>query len=160
LINNGRRSRSESRFAVGLCLCWELHDHRCPRRPGVHEVRGVWRPGYWPRDQRTACGKDGFPVKEHSLDMQRSQRGPEVLPEVHAAAGSGCGQDTVEGLRDMLQEVLDRLAQRQRRRDPVMALKIACKQACHWFSMEKGPGRNGGNRRPAAKATTRAASSR
>jgi hypothetical protein len=48
----------------------------------------------------------------------------------------------VEGLRDLLQDVLGQLAESRRRRDPVVALKIACKQACHWFSTEKKPARN------------------
>lgn len=66
-----------------------------------------------------------------------------AMPEAHHTPdGRGSGQDTVEGLRDLLQEVLDRLAKSRRRRDPVTALKIACKEACHWFSTEKGPARN------------------
>jgi hypothetical protein len=48
------------------------------------------------------------------------------------------GGDTVEGLRDILEDVLDELARSRRRRDPVTALKIACKQACaSWFSTQK-----------------------
>lgn len=67
------------------------------------------------------------------------------VPDAHGSTGNGaCGQDTVEGLRDLLQDVLGRLAQRQRRRDPVVALKIACKEACHWFSTEKRRGRQRG----------------
>ncbi|HEY7391065.1 MAG TPA: hypothetical protein VH640_21285 [Bryobacteraceae bacterium] len=65
---------------------------------------------------------------------ERGLTGRPVLEADSAAEGKGCGEDTVEGLRDMLQEVLDRLARSQRRRDPVTALKIACKEACHWFS--------------------------
>jgi hypothetical protein len=51
----------------------------------------------------------------------------------------------VELLRDMMQDALDRLAQSRRRRDPVVALKIACKEACNWFSVgnRKGRGSNG-----------------
>jgi hypothetical protein len=72
------------------------------------------------------------------------------VPEAHSATGgAACGQDTVEGLRDLLQDVLGRLAQDRRRRDPVVALKIACKQACHWFSTEKRRGRRGGTSGPA-----------
>jgi hypothetical protein len=65
----------------------------------------------------------------------------------HVAGGEDCGQDTVELLRDMMQDVLERLARSRRRRDPVLALKIACKEACHWFSEEnrKARGQNGGD---------------
>jgi hypothetical protein len=60
----------------------------------------------------------------------------------YVAGGESCGQDTVELLRDMMQDVHERLAQSRRRRDPVLALKIACKEACHWFSSgdRKGEG--------------------
>jgi hypothetical protein len=71
------------------------------------------------------------------------------VPEAHNATGdAACGEDTVEGLRDLLQDVLGQLAQSRRRRDPVVALKIACKEACHWFAKEKGRGRRGGARGP------------
>jgi hypothetical protein len=80
-------------------------------------------------------------VKERGFMAGLAQQGRPVL-EAHRATG---GEDTVEGLREMLQEVLDRLARRRRRRDPVLALKIACKEACNWFSAgnRKGQGWNG-----------------
>ena len=62
------------------------------------------------------------------------------LMEADRAAG-GEGQDTVELLRDMMQDALDRVARSRRRRDPVVALKIACKEACHWFSSGNRKGR-------------------
>jgi len=69
---------------------------------------------------------------------------------VGSGRGEGCGQDTVELLRDMMKDVLERLERNRRRRDPVVALKIACKEACSWFSSgnRNGRGLDGGDRRP------------
>jgi hypothetical protein len=83
-------------------------------------------------------------VKERGFTAGPAQQGRPVL-EAHRAAGSeSCGQDTVEGLRDVLQDVLEHLARSRRRRDPVVALKLACKEACNWFSAgdRKRRGRN------------------
>ena len=84
-------------------------------------------------------------MKGRGVEARRAERGRQVFEIDRAAGGEGCGQDTVELLRDMMQDVLDRLARSRRRRDPVVALKIACKEACHWFSARnrKGRGCNG-----------------
>jgi hypothetical protein len=71
--------------------------------------------------------KGGFPVNDLGSEADR--------------AAGGEGQDTVELLRDMMQDALHRLARSRRRRDPVVALKIACKEACHWFSAGNRKGR-------------------
>jgi hypothetical protein len=84
-------------------------------------------------------------VNGHRFDLGRVERELRMPEAPRTTGGRPCGEDTVEGLRDILQDVLDRLAKSQRRRDPVMALKIACKQACHWFSTEKGRARKGRN---------------
>ena len=60
---------------------------------------------------------------------------------VRSGHSEGCGQDTVELLRDMMKDVLERVARKRRRRDPVVALKIACKEACNWFSSGNRKGR-------------------
>jgi len=72
-------------------------------------------------------------VKERGFEAGRAEQGRQMLEADRVPGGEG-GQDTVEIVRDMMQDVLDRLAQSRRRRDPVVALKIACKEACHWFS--------------------------
>ena len=73
-------------------------------------------------------------MKGRGFEAGRAERGRRVFEADCGAGGEGCGQDTVELLRDMMQDALDRLARSRRRRDPVVALKIACKEACHWFS--------------------------
>jgi hypothetical protein len=84
-------------------------------------------------------------MKGRGYESGRAGRGRRVLEASRGAGGDGCGQDTVELLRDMMQDALDRLVRSRRRRDPVVALKIACKEACHWFSAgnRKGRGWNG-----------------
>ena len=80
-------------------------------------------------------------LKERARAVGPAQWGRPVLEARRAAGVESCGKDTVEGLREMLQEVLDQLARSRRRPDPVMALKIACKEACHWFSAGNRKGR-------------------
>ena len=83
-------------------------------------------------------------MKERGSEAVRAERGRRGYEADRAAGVEGCGEDTVELLRDMMQDALDRLARSRRRRDPVLALKIACKEACHWFSAgdRKVRGRN------------------
>jgi hypothetical protein len=84
-------------------------------------------------------------VKEHGFDAGRTEQGRHVFEADRAVGSEGCGQDTVELLRDIMQDVLARLAQSRRRRDPVVALKIACKEACNWFSAGNRKGRANGD---------------
>jgi hypothetical protein len=80
-------------------------------------------------------------VKERGVEAGRTEQGQQLFEADRAVSGEGCGQDTVELLRDIMQDVLARLARRRRRRDPVVALKIACKEACNWFSAGNRKGR-------------------
>jgi hypothetical protein len=80
-------------------------------------------------------------VKERGFEAGRTEQGRHVFEANRAVGGEGCGQDTVELLRDIMQDVLARLARSRRRRDPVVALKIACKEACNWFSAGNRKGR-------------------
>lgn len=84
-------------------------------------------------------------MKGRGFEAGRVERVRRVFEADRAAGGEGGGEDTVELLRDMMKDALDRLARSRRRRDPVVALKIACKEACHWFSARnrKGRGWNG-----------------
>jgi hypothetical protein len=84
-------------------------------------------------------------VKVRGFEAGRAEHGQRVFEADRVAGSEACGQDTVELLRDMMQDALDRLARSRRRRDPVVALKIACKEACHWFSAgnRKARGANG-----------------
>jgi hypothetical protein len=84
-------------------------------------------------------------VKERGFEAGRTERGRQVSEADRAVGGEGCGQDTVELLRDIMQDVLGRLARSRRRRDPVVALKIACKEACNWFSAGNRKGRANGD---------------
>jgi hypothetical protein len=80
-------------------------------------------------------------VKGRGSEAGRAERGRRAFEADRDAGGEGCEQDTVELLRDMMKDALDRLARSRRRRDPVVALKIACKEACHWFSAGNRKGR-------------------
>jgi len=84
-------------------------------------------------------------VKERGVEAGRTEQGQQLFEADRAVGGESCGQDTVELVRDIMQDVLARLARRRRRRDPVVALKIACKEACNWFSAGNRKGRANGD---------------
>jgi hypothetical protein len=60
-------------------------------------------------------------VKGRGFEAERVERVRRLFEADHATAGEGGGEDTVELLRDMMQDALDRLARSRRRRDPVMS---------------------------------------
>jgi hypothetical protein len=79
-------------------------------------------------------------MNQRGFEAGRAERGRRVFDADRVVGGEG--QDTVELLRDMMQDTLNRLARSRRRRDPVLVLKIACKEACHWFSAGNRKGRS------------------